>query len=133
MSNKNNRPTVDEDFMKQIISNGVPITNDRTATSANQEEEEKKETPTTGLRTGKKKKNTSGSYQELFFKRVEIRERQPLYVNKTTHETLMKIVNVIGKLKVTISSYVENILLRHFEEYQDVINDLYTDQFKKPL
>ncbi len=34
----------------------------------------------------------------------------------------MRIVTVIGGRKVTVSSYVENILLRHFEQYQDEIN-----------
>ena len=35
--------------------------------------------------------------------------------------------------KVTVSSYVENILLRHFEQYQDEINTLYESHFQKPV
>ena len=50
-----------------------------------------------------------------------------------THEKLMRIVTVIGGRKVTVSSYVENILTRHFEQYQDEINALYESNFQKPF
>ena len=56
-----------------------------------------------------------------------------MYVSRTTHEKLMRIVTVIGGRKVTVSSYVENILLRHFEQYQDEINTLYESHFQKPF
>jgi len=64
---------------------------------------------------------------------VELADRQPLYVSRSTHEKLMRIVTVIGGRKVTVSSYVENILLRHFEQYQDEINTLYESNFQKPF
>ena len=54
-------------------------------------------------------------------------------MSRTTHEKLMRIVSVIGGRKVTVSSYVENILLRHFEQYQDEINTLYENNFQKPF
>ena len=54
-------------------------------------------------------------------------------MSRATHEKLMRIVTVIGGRKVTISSYVENILLRHFEQYQDEINTLYENNFQKPI
>ena len=47
--------------------------------------------------------------------------------------TLMRIVTVIGGRKATASSYVENILLRHFEQFQDEINTLYESHFHKPF
>ena len=70
---------------------------------------------------------------ETYFQKVELADRQPLYVSRTTHEKLMRIVTVIGGRKVTVSSYVENILLRHFEQYQDEINTLYESHFQKPV
>ena len=54
-------------------------------------------------------------------------------VSRATHEKLMRIVTVISGRKVTVSSYVENILLRHFEQYQDEINTLYENNFQKPV
>lgn len=64
---------------------------------------------------------------------MELTDRQPLYVSRTTHEKLMRIVTVIGGRKVTVSSYVENILTRHFEQHQDEINALYESNFQKPV
>ena len=83
--------------------------------------------------TPRKRKGGSGDYRETYFQKVELTDRQPLYVSRTTHEKLMRIVTVIGGRKVTVSSYVENILLRHFEQYQDEINTLYESHFQKPV
>ena len=81
----------------------------------------------------RRKKNTPGDYRETYFMRVDLTDRQPLYVSRTTHEKLMKIVTVIGGRKATVSSYVENILLRHFDQFQDEINELYESKFEKPF
>ena len=54
-------------------------------------------------------------------------------MSRTTHEKLMRIVTVIGGRKVTVSSYVENILTRHFEQHQDEINALYESNYQKPF
>ena len=81
----------------------------------------------------RRKKNTPGDYRESYFMRVDLTDRQPLYVSRTTHEKLMKIVTVIGGRKATVSSYVENILLRHFDQFQDEINELYESKFEKPF
>ena len=142
------KPQIDEDFMKEIISQGLPV--------------KKKETPTVTVKTeietqdktgsvetvdkqvtakeekavkepARRKKNTPGDYRETYFMRVDLTDRQPLYVSRTTHEKLMKIVTVIGGRKATVSSYVENILLRHFEQFQDEINELYESKFEKPF
>ena len=54
-------------------------------------------------------------------------------MSRTTHEKLMRIVTVIGGRKVTVSSYVENILTRHFEQHQDEINALYESNYQKTV
>jgi hypothetical protein len=81
----------------------------------------------------RRKKNAPGDYRETYFMRVDLTDRQPLYVSRATHEKLMKIVTVIGGRKATVSSYVENILLRHFDQFQDEINELYESKFEKPF
>ena len=83
--------------------------------------------------TPRKRKGGMGDFRETYFQKVELADRQPLYVSRTTHEKLMRIVTVIGGRKVTVSSYVENILLRHFEQYQEEINTLYESHFQKPV
>ena len=146
------KPQIDEDFMKEIISQGLPVKKQETPTArvetnaetpdkpddkpqtASKEEikaEPKEEKPV--KEPARRKKNAPGDYRETYFMRVDLTDRQPLYVSRTTHEKLMKIVTVIGGRKATVSSYVENILLRHFDQYQDEINELYESKFEKPF
>ena len=120
-------PKIDEDFMREVISQGVPGKLDGgKPDDMPQAAQAEKPTP-------RKRKNSPGDYRETYFRKVELTDRQPLYVSRTTHEKLMRIVTVIGGRKVTVSSYVENILTRHFEQYQDEINALYESNFQKPF
>jgi hypothetical protein len=134
-------PKIDEDFMKELISQGVPAKRENLPDDAplpggekvitqegQQEEVVRVEKP-----TPRRRKGGTGDYRETYFQKVELTDRQPLYVSRTTHEKLMRIVTVIGGRKVTVSSYVENILLRHFEQYQEEINTLYESHFQKPV
>ena len=134
-------PKIDENFMKELISQGVPAKRENLPDDAplpggekvitqegQQEEVVQVEKP-----TPRRRKGGTGDYRETYFQKVELADRQPLYVSRTTHEKLMRIVTVIGGRKVTVSSYVENILLRHFEQYQDEINTLYESHFQKPV
>ena len=132
------KPQIDEDFMKEIISQVLPVkkqempsvaveTPDKPEIKAEPKEEKAVKEP------ARRKKNTPGDYRETYFMRVDLTDRQPLYVSRTTHEKLMKIVTVIGGRKATVSSYVENILLRHFDQFQDEINELYESKFEKPF
>ena len=148
-------PKIDEDFMRELISQGVPSKEDNKpndaphtnlASQVTQDDapqpggetetaHEGRQTETVRVEktTNRKRKGGSGEYRETYFQKVELADRQPLYVSRTTHEKLMRIVTVIGGRKVTVSSYVENILLRHFEQYQDEINTLYESNFQKPV
>ena len=120
-------PKIDEDFMRELISQGVPGKQDVGKTDdVPQETQAEKTTP-------RKRRNSPGDYRETYFRKVELTDRQPLYVSRTTHEKLMRIVTVIGGRKVTVSSYVENILTRHFEQHQDEINALYESNYQKPF
>ena len=146
------KPQIDEDFMKEIISQGLPVKKQETPSVTVKTEIETPDKPddkTGSVETVDKqvtakeekavkepvrrKKNTPGDYRETYFMRVDLTDRQPLYVSRTTHEKLMKIVTVIGGRKATVSSYVENILLRHFDQFQDEINELYESKFEKPF
>ena len=146
------KPQIDEDFMKEIISQGLPVKKQETPSAAMETEIETPDKPddkTGSVETvdkqvtakeekavkepARRKKNAPGDYRATYFMRVDLTDRQPLYVSRTTHEKLMKIVTVIGGCKATVSSYVENILLRHFDQFQDEINELYESKFEKPF
>lgn len=142
------KPQIDENFMKELISQGLPMKKQETPSvtetelevpnipATTPEQEPKPETAKEEKAVkepARRKKTVSGDYRETYFARVDLTDRQPLYVSRTTHEKLMKIVTVIGGRKATVSSYVENILLRHFDQYQDEINELYESKFEKPF
>lgn len=139
------KPQIDEDFMKEIISQGLPVKKQEmpsVAVETPEKPDDKAETvdkvetvkeEKAVKEPARRKKNTPGDYRETYFGRVDLTDRQPLYVSRTTHEKLMKIVTVIGGRKATVSSYVENILLRHFDQFQDEINELYESKFEKPF
>ena len=134
-------PKIDEDFMKELISQGVPVKRENLPDDAPlpggekviTQEGQQEEVVRVEKTTPRKRKGGTGDYRETYFQKVELTDRQPLYVSRTTHEKLMRIVTVIGERKVTVSSYVENILLRHFDQYQDEINALYESHFQKPI
>ena len=125
-------PKIDEDFMREVISQGIPGKLDG-GKPDDMQQEAQAETAQAEKPTSRKRRNSSGDYRETYFRKVELTDRQPLYVSRTTHEKLMRIVTVVGGRKVTVSSYVENILTRHFEQYQDEINALYESNFQKPF
>ena len=137
---KQEKVQVDEDFMKEIISQGLPMKQEISPKAVSKEpdtpeviqetvEEPVRQPEAKTIReTTRRKKSTPADYQKM-----ELPDRQPIYVSRSTHEKLMKIVMVIGERKATVSSYVETIILNHFDQYQDEINELYKKTFESPI
>ena len=96
-------PKIDEDFMRELISQGVPGKQE-VGKPDDMPQETQAETAQAEKPTSRKRKNSPGDYRETYFRKVELTDRQPLYVSRTTHEKLMRIVTVIGGRKVTVSS-----------------------------
>ena len=142
---KQEKVQVDEDFMKEIISQGLPMKQEISPKAVSKEpdtpeviqetvEEPVRQPEAKTIReTTRRKKSTPADYRETYFQKMELPDRQPIYVSRSTHEKLMKIVMVIGELKATVSSYVETIILNHFDQYQDEINELYKKTFESPI
>lgn len=142
---KQEKVQVDEDFMKEIISQGLPMKQEISPKAVSKEPdtpEVSQETVVEPVRqpeaktireTTRRKKSTPADYRETYFQKMELPDRQPIYVSRSTHEKLMKIVMVIGERKATVSSYVETIILNHFDQYQDEINELYKKTFESPI
>lgn len=142
---KQEKIQVDEDFMKEIISQGLPVKQEippKTVSKEPDTPEVIQETVEEPIRqpeakpireTTRRKKSTPADYRETYFQKMRLPDRQPIYVSRSTHEKLMKIVMVIGERKATVSSYVETIILNHFDQYQDEINELYKKTFESPI
>jgi len=142
---------VDEDFMKEIISQGLPMKQEISPKAVSKEPdtpevytepEVRQETVVEPIRqpeaktireATRRQKSSPADYRETYFQKMELPDRQSIYVSRSTHEKLMKIVMVIGERKATVSSYVETIILNHFDQYQDEINELYKKTFESPI
>jgi hypothetical protein len=135
MAKQTNNPKVDEDFMKEVISQGFPLKQD--TTNLNERAIINGNEPAIVIpkikEAVKRRYNGQSNYREIYFERLDFTNRQPLWLTRETHLTLLKIVNVIGGRKATLSSYVENIILQHLESHKEEINDLYENKFKRPI
>lgn len=143
MAKQNNSPKVDEDFMKELISQGFPMKKEKPATVPQPEvepelqptvQEQEPKPPTSKPREPKRRKEQQEeSFVELFFEKVDFSNRQMTTITRETHQKLTDIVNALGGKNATIGSYIENIIRKHFENYKEEINTLYATQFKSPL
>lgn len=60
------------------------------------------------------------TYEELFLCESGITSRsgKGMYIRKEHHDVLTKIVQVIGENKISLFSYVDNVLTHHFETWK---------------
>ena len=136
MAKQTNIQKVDEDFMKDVISQGLPmkreaiIENDRTTII--EENKSAIESPDV-IEAPNQEQTEKVDYCETYFEKVDLTYRQSLCITKETHSTLLNVVNMIGGRKANLSSYVENIILQHLESHKEEINNLYENEFKKPI
>ena len=70
-----------------------------------------------------RKKRTD--YGSTFLKRGE-HEKPPVRVHQQGSASIVsKIVNTIADKEITVGGYIDTVLMRHFEENKDEINNLY--------
>ena len=48
-----------------------------------------------------------------------------IYLRAEYHERIQRILRIIGKDKVSLFSYVDNVLEEHFKNYENEIRKLY--------
>lgn len=75
----------------------------------------------------RKTRNKEQDYRSLFLKEAAIPARigKTVYVRKEYHERIQLILRVIGKDKVSLFSYIDNVLAHHFDMFQEDIKKLY--------
>jgi len=115
---KFNPEEIDDDFLISTIQNEKQVT-------------EKKEEKT--VRMPKVKKNeTASDYLPLFIRQSDGKARfgKHVPIRQEYHERIQKIVRVIGNNEVSIFNYIDNVLSRHFEDFQEDIVRLYNEKNK---
>lgn len=136
MAKQTNIPKVDEDFMREVISQGLPMKRDAIIENKRTiiiEENESAIETSELIEALNQEQAEEVDYCETFFEKVDLSYRKSICIAKETHSTLLTIVNMLGGRKTNLSSYVENIILQHLEIHKEVINELYENGFKRPI
>ena len=136
MAKQTTIPKVDEDFMREVISQGFPMKKEslkgKEISVIIKEDKPVVETPKR-KNTPKQKQIEQTDYMEIYFEKINLTNRQQVSISRETHLTLFSLVSMIGGHGATISSYIENIILQHLENYKEELKDMYENQCKKPI
>jgi hypothetical protein len=138
MAKQTSIPKIDEEFMKEVISRGFPMNREnlKEITNTVLVNEEKTTVENSKPKETEKRKRERAEHSDylIYFEKVDLMDRQPLYVTRETHLTLTNLVNTIGGRNANIGSYAENIIRHHLESNKDEINSLYNEAtVKKPI
>ncbi len=133
---KKNQPEIDEEFLMNIIADGVKKDGLNVTPEPPQKQEPEKEPdkPVSREKT-RSKKASEADYEKLFFKRAETNARygKSVYIRSDFHEKLTRIVQVIGEDKITIYAYLDNLLEYHFQEFGEDITKSFNEKYKPIL
>lgn len=115
---KFNPEEIDEDFLISTIQNEKQVSVQR---------DEK-----TVKKPKVKKNQTASDYLALFIRQSDCKARfgKHVPIRQGYHERILKIVRVIGNDEVSIFNYIDNVLSRHFEDFQEDIVRLYNEKNK---
>ncbi|KAA6342570.1 hypothetical protein EZS27_009678 [termite gut metagenome] len=65
----------------------------------------------------KERKNSLAEYQETFLAVPKIIDRKNVFISNSTREMIVSIVRRFGEEKTSVSGFLENLVLHHFEMY----------------
>lgn len=82
--------------------------------------------------TSKPKKLTKEDYCGQFFKipNTTASKGKSVYVRQEHHDTFNRLTNIMGIDKLTIYAYLDNIIEYHFQEFGELIMEIYNEKHK---
>lgn len=118
------KPEVDEEALMNIIAGEEPE-----EPEMQQPKPPVRNTPKT---TSKPKKLTKEDYCAQFFKipTTTASKGKSVYVRQEHHERFNRLTNIMGTDKLTIYAYLDNIIEYHFQEFGELISEIYNDKHK---
>jgi Protein of unknown function (DUF3408). len=75
----------------------------------------------------KKNKKQPLDYRKTFLTAPKIEDRKPVFISKSTRDSLDKIVRRLGDRKMSMSGFIENMAMHHLEKYKDEVERLYKE------
>lgn len=122
------KPKVDEEYLMNIIS-GEELS------AKNLPEKQKISSETKIKEKLKVQSLKKADYEETFMinRFPSGRNGKVVYIRPEYHERLIRIVQLTRDEKMTLYSYIDNILEQHFKDYGDDITQYFNDRFKPIL
>lgn len=116
---------VDEDYLMNIMSG-----DEAARQNGSLKQEENKENYTRGR--SKTSSSKKVDYEETFLinRFPSGRNGKVVYIRSEFHERLLRIVQLTREDKVTLYSYIDNILEYHFREFGEDITSYFNERFK---
>ena len=117
---------VDEEAIMRVMAGEEP------EEIATETEQTKPSANSTKKSTSKPKKLTKEDYCGQFFKipnRIASKGKS-VYVRQEHHETFNRLTNIMGIDKLTIYAYLDNIIEYHFQEFGELIREIYNEKHK---
>lgn len=143
---KNHAIEVDEDMLRQTMLNDVPVMKKSGAADASMtlpalksksgeirdEPERESKQSRRGPSRPRKQKEEGLNYRDIFLVNDGGRARVSAYINRDVHEKFKRLLSIVAP-DVTISSFINNVLNHHLEQYRDEISEMYNNEFDKPF
>lgn len=125
------KPIIDEEYLMNIMSGDEPLPPPISEKSP----VKSKDLGTVRVEKSKSKSVKKVDYEELFLvnRFPAGRSGKVVYIRSEYHERLLRIVQLTREDKVTLYSYIDNILENHFREFGDDIIEYFNKKFKPIL
>ena len=71
-------------------------------------------------------------YKSDFIKRsgLTVRSGKGVYIREDYHANINRIISIIGDNQLTITDYLDNVLSHHFQNFEQVIVDVFNQKHK---
>lgn len=73
--------------------------------------------------SSKQRRISLEEYKQKFLQIPKINDRKPVFMSATTREHLDRIVRLFGERGMSVSGFIENLVLNHLEMYSDEIEE----------
>lgn len=71
--------------------------------------------------SSKQRKASLNEYREQFLRTPKITDRQPVFISRSTRDSIDDVVRRLGERKMSVSGFLENLARHHLELYREDI------------
>lgn len=80
----------------------------------------------------RKNRQAPADYESQFIKKADltVRSGKGVYIRSDYHNSINRIISVIGDNSISITDYLDNIITHHFELFEQEITDVFDRKYK---